>query len=58
MAKNKTKMEKPKSQDTAEEVDSNEDEVEAPYPLPTFKGKFCPTYPNDRPARGFGRYPY
>ncbi len=58
MAKNKTDKEKPQSQDTAEEVDSNEDEFEDPYPLPPFKGRFCPTYPNARPEKLHTTYPY
>ena len=62
MAKNKTKREEPHSQETPEEdmpeePDATEDDDILP-PLPPLKGKFYPTYPNDRPAKLHTTYPY
>lgn len=63
MAKNKTKLEKPKSQDTPEDLDATEDD-DLP-PLPPLKYKSYITYPYDRATRKkerltrqFVRYPY
>lgn len=59
MAKNKANKEEPQNQDTPKDVDDNgEEEFEDPYPLPPFKGKFYPTYPNARPEKLHTTYPY